>query len=87
MIMLIRLLGPEYIVWDKAAAIRFRKPGRATLFARFVITEDELAHIRTALATQPKLDRVYSVELADAAGEVNAAVEKTIYIRRKDARP
>lgn len=87
MIMLIRLLGPEYIVWDKAAAIRFRKPGRATLFARFVITEDELAAIRTALATQPKLDRVYLVELADAAGEVHASVEKTIYVRRKDAQP
>ncbi len=33
MIMFIKLLGPKYIVWDKAATIRFRKPGRTTLYA------------------------------------------------------
>src|SRR5262250_862262 len=33
MIMLIKILGPGYTVWDKAATIRFLKPGRATLFA------------------------------------------------------
>jgi acyl-coenzyme A thioesterase PaaI-like protein len=32
MVMLIRLLGPEYIVWDKSASIRFKKPGRSTLY-------------------------------------------------------
>ena len=31
MIMLIMLLGPHYIVWDKAAAIRFKKPARSTM--------------------------------------------------------
>lgn len=85
MIMLIKLLGAEYIVWDKAATIRFRKPGRATLTARFVITEDELAAIRAAAASQPSVDRTYTVELTDAAGVVHATIEKTIYIRRKDA--
>jgi acyl-coenzyme A thioesterase PaaI-like protein len=49
MIMLIRLLGPQYIVWDKAATIRFRKPGRGTLYARFAIEEEESPG-RTALA-------------------------------------
>ena len=28
MLMLIHALGPEYIVWDKAAVIRFSRPGR-----------------------------------------------------------
>src|SRR6266849_6639758 len=45
MVMLIRILGPEYTVWDKAATIRFRKPGRSTLYARFVIDEEEIATI------------------------------------------
>lgn len=85
MIMLIKLLGPEYIVWDKAAAIRFRRPGRGKLTARFVITEQELAAIRAAAAAQPSVDRIYTVELADAAGVVHATIEKTIYIRRKHA--
>src|SRR5436305_1518449 len=78
MIMLIRLLGREFIVWDKAAEIRFRKPGRATLYATFKIGEEELAEIREATANGP-LDRVYTVELVDAAGLSHATVTKTIY--------
>ena len=35
MLMLIHILGPEYVVWDKAAKIRFRKPGKKTLYAEF----------------------------------------------------
>ena len=82
MIMLMHNLGPEYIVWDKAAAIRFKKPGKSRLFARFFLDESELQFIRQELLTQPKLDRVYRVELADAAGEMYAWVDKTIYLAR-----
>src|SRR5689334_18498320 len=35
MLMLIHILGPEYIVWDKAAAIRFKKPGKGVVKASF----------------------------------------------------
>jgi hypothetical protein len=83
MIMLIKLLGPGCVVWDKAATIRFRKPGRTTLFARFVIPEEEIAEIRRRLETEPSIDRVYSVDLTDAEGVVHATVEKTIYVRKK----
>ena len=83
MIMLIRNLGPAYTVWDKAASIRFWKPGRGTLYTRFVIDEAELSEIRRLLETAPSIERVYVVELADAAGTVHATVEKTIHIRKK----
>ena len=33
--MLIKTLGADYIVWDKAAKIRFKRPGKETLFADF----------------------------------------------------
>ncbi len=82
MIMLIKILGRGYIVWDKAATIRFRKPGRGKLFARFVIQEEEIATIRRLLETGNSIDRVFNVDLTDAAGVVHASVEKTIYIRR-----
>lgn len=82
MMMLIKLLGPGYVVWDKAASIRFRKPGRSTLYARFRITPDEIAAIEAGAAAHPPIDRVYHVDLVDAAGVVHASVEKTIYIRR-----
>ena len=82
MILLIKILGPDYTVWDKAATIRFVKPGRSTLYARFVIEVEEIQTIRRLLETAPSIDRVYRVDLTDAAGVVHAAVEKTIYIRR-----
>lgn len=83
MIMLIKILGPGYVVWDKAATIRFRKPGRSTLFARFRIPDEEIAEVRRLLETAPSIDREYQVELKDAGGVVHAVVDKTIYIRRK----
>jgi acyl-coenzyme A thioesterase PaaI-like protein len=84
MLMLIKLLGRDYVVWDKAATIRFRRPGRTTLRARFVVTPSEVAEIRAALAGRKSIDRVYTVELVDDAGKLHAQVEKTIYIARRE---
>jgi acyl-coenzyme A thioesterase PaaI-like protein len=83
MIMLIKILGPEYVVWDKAAAIRFKRPGKSTLYAKFILTEEEIAAIEAAAGTAPSIERSYLVELVDAAGALHASVEKTIYIRKK----
>jgi acyl-coenzyme A thioesterase PaaI-like protein len=83
MIMLIKNLGPGYVVWDKAAAIRFMKPGRGTLFAEFVLADEELNSIRSELQRLASLDREYEIQLTNAEGLVCAVVEKTIYIRRK----
>lgn len=85
MIMLIRALGPGYVVWDKAASIRFRRPGRTTLHARFVIDDAELDAIRAALTESATTDRVYHVDLVDADDVVHASVEKTVHIRRQDS--
>jgi acyl-coenzyme A thioesterase PaaI-like protein len=85
MIMLIRNLGPGYVVWDKAAAIRFLRPGRGTLRARFALTDGELDTIREVLATRRKVDRVYAVRLVDGDGVACAEVEKTIHVRRAEA--
>ena len=81
-LMLINILGPGYVVWDKAASIRFRKPGRGALEARFSISEDEIAAIRELTARERSVDRVYTVELKDRDGIVCASIEKTVYIRR-----
>jgi hypothetical protein len=84
MIMLIRRLGPEFVVWDKAATIQFKKPGRETLHARFVVSDEELAAIRAALETKRSVDRSYLVELVDGSRTVCATIEKVIYIRRRE---
>jgi hypothetical protein len=83
MIMLMKVLGRDYVVWDKAASIRFRRPGRTTLFAHFLLTRDAVDGIRTELETAEKLDRYFTLELKDAAGEVHAIIEKTINVRKR----
>jgi len=85
MIMLIKLLGPDYVVWDKAATIRFKHPGRTTLYARFTLDEHELENIRSELVDRLKLDRVFYVDLTDGGGKVHASIEKRIHVRRKDS--
>lgn len=82
MLMLLWNLPKGYVVWDKAASIRFRRPGRSTLYARFTLDQAELDAIMLALQERPAVDRGYSVELADASGTVHAIVEKTVYIGR-----
>lgn len=84
MVMLIENLGPTYVVWDKAATIQFKKPGRTTLYARFVLEEEELSAIKAELTRRRSLERIYQVNLADAEGVVHASVEKVIYIARKN---
>src|SRR5512134_3369734 len=45
MLILIEHLGSAYAVWDKAASIRFVRPGRGTVRARFEIPAERIAEI------------------------------------------
>ena len=83
MVMLNMLLGAEYIVWDKAAKIDFKRPGRATLNAEFVVSVRETQAIVDALVKTGKIERVYTVDLIDDKGQICASVEKTLHIRRR----
>ncbi len=38
MVMLIKNLGRDYIVWDKSATVRFRNPAAATLYRSFLLS-------------------------------------------------
>jgi len=81
LVMLARRLGPDYQVWDKAATIEFRKPGRAALYARFRIEESEIEALRQALARDGRIERTYAVDLVDANGTVHAHFTKTVHLR------
>lgn len=83
-VMLTKNLGPEYAVWDKAASIRFKKPGRGSLYARFTLPGEEISYIETMLDASSSVELEYLVDLTDGDGEVHATVEKTLHIQRKD---
>lgn len=82
MLLLMQRLGSEYTVWDQAATIEFKKPGRGKVGARIVVTDDDLAVIRRETAGGEKYLPEFLVEVADAAGDVVARVHKTLYVRR-----
>jgi hypothetical protein len=89
MLILIHRLGPGYLVWDKAASIRFRRPGRSRLQARFALPPGEEEAIRAALGSAPKVDRTYTAELVDGEGVVHATLEKVVHVslRATDGAP
>ena len=83
MIMLIKILGRDYEVWDKAATIRFRKPGRSTLRATFKFEDAELEAIRADVQRNGKIERTYTAELKDETGEVCMSCEKLLSIKAR----
>jgi acyl-coenzyme A thioesterase PaaI-like protein len=85
MLLAMRSLGRDYMVWDQAAEIRFVKPGRGTVVADFTLGDDVLAAMRAATADGGKYLHWFDTEVRDASGEVVASVRKQVYVRRKKA--
>ena len=84
MMMLLHNLGRDYIVWDKSAAIRFRKPGTGIVSARFELSREQIEEIRSLADQEPKVEPQFQVHILDMSGQVIAEVDKTLYVRRKD---
>ncbi len=83
MLMLMQLLGRDYIVWDKAASIDFISPGKGPVHAEFRIDDELLAQIRQHTADGDKYLPELRVEVRDDEGTLVAIVHKTLYIRLK----
>jgi acyl-coenzyme A thioesterase PaaI-like protein len=86
MLLLMRLLGPDYIVWDKAATIDFRRPGRGRVHACIRVEEERVEEIRRRTAGGDAFRPVFEIPILDEEGEVVAQVEKVIHVRRKEGR-
>jgi len=84
MLMLMANLGGDYIVWDKAATIRYRTPGKGTVRVEFRLSDSQIEDIREKLRTLPKYEPVFTVEVKDEQGTVVAEVEKLLYVRLKE---
>ena len=85
MIALKHALGTGYVVWDKSASIRFRRPGVTNVRAHFHLTDQRLSEIRTALERDGVCDAAFQVEILDPSGEVISRVERVIYCATREA--
>lgn len=85
MTLLLRHLGRDHVVWDRAAEIEFLKPGRGDVTTRFRLTPEDVQRLRAAAADGSKVLEWFTSEAVDADGAVVARVRKQVYVRRKDA--
>jgi Domain of unknown function (DUF4442) len=85
MLMLMANLGRDYIVWDKTATIRYRRPGKGTVRAEFRLTNAQLDDIRDKLNTLPKYEPTFTIEVKDGQGTVIAEVEKLLHVRKTES--
>jgi acyl-coenzyme A thioesterase PaaI-like protein len=83
-IMLMHNLGGDYLVWDKSGSIEYVAPGRGTVRARFVLTEQRVADIRAQAVGGEKVLPEFQVEVRHAESDALVAlVRKTLYVRLK----
>ena len=84
MIQLINILGSDYIVWDKSATVKFLKPIKKKVFARFLISDEILAEIIFKVKSDKKCSVDLVTNFQDEVGIIYAEVIKTIYIADKE---
>jgi acyl-coenzyme A thioesterase PaaI-like protein len=83
MVMILKNLGSDYIVWDKRSEIEYVSPGKATVFAEFNLLEADLDEIKREVEVSGKYLKWFEVDIKTADGTVVAIVKKQIYVRKK----
>ena len=83
MLLLIQLLGKEYLVWDKSADIEFVKATTKKVTSKIKITSNELEEIKYHTDTGEKYLPEFTIEIKDEDDELVAIVRKILYVRRK----
>jgi acyl-coenzyme A thioesterase PaaI-like protein len=83
MLQLMKILGKEYVVWDKAANIKFKRPIKKTVYTRFLITDKILKEIKEKVEQHGSYTIDLPVLLQDKQEVIYAEIIKTIYIADK----
>ena len=82
-LMLMGILGNDYVVWDKAASIDYVAPGTKQLFAEFVLSQQQVDDIIAATAGGEKVLPEFKVIIRDSGGRCVAKIRRTLYLRKK----
>lgn len=84
MIQLIKILGENYVVWDKNATIKYKRPARETVFCDFVFTSDEIKSIKNDVLKKREIDLVKTSNIVSKNNIIIAELTKTIYVADKE---
>lgn len=82
-LLLMKILGRDYTIWDKSAAIDFIKPGKGKVTAEFEITDAMIEDIKSKTESGDKYLPTYCIEVKDQDRQTICKVEKTLYIKKK----
>jgi len=80
MVMLMRSLGKEFVVWDKTAHIRFKRPGKSRLYCVMKVTPEDLQNIRNQVKECGHASKTFSIRWIDKHEVVHAEIERQCYI-------
>lgn len=83
---LLHHLGQDFVVWDKEATIKFKRPGKGRVRATFEIPPHEIDKIRHEALNQDKTEPVFKTTIRDLDNKVVAEVEKIVYVKAKSKR-
>jgi hypothetical protein len=84
MLMLYRIFSEDFVVWDRSAQIKFIKPSKVTLFARYSLSQDILESIKKEVFEKGASNYLFKIELLDSKGVIHALIERTVYIATKE---
>jgi acyl-coenzyme A thioesterase PaaI-like protein len=83
MLLLMQILGKEYLVWDKAADIEFIKASKKKVRTVIKITDKNLEDITLMTKAGKKYFPEFMLDVIDEDNELVARVKKTIYVKKK----
>lgn len=83
MLILMDALGKDFLVWDKAATVRFLRPGKTSVHARFEISKAQIEEIRRDTLECGKCEPVFTVSLLDTHGQEIAQIDKVLWVKAK----
>ncbi len=83
MIQLLQILGDDYVVWDKAASIKYKRPAKETIYGEFIFSAEEIDALKNDLKLKNEIDIVKTMHLVNAEAIVFAEISKTVYVAKK----
>lgn len=83
MVQLIHILGDDFVVWDKSATIKYKRPAKETVYGEFIFSIEEIENIKQSILKEDEMEVSKSTHLTNNRNEVFAEVSKVIYIANK----
>ena len=83
MTQLMQILGDDFVVWDKAATIHYKRPAKETLFCEFIFSDEEIETIQKRVQNEHEITVEKTTHLTNKENTIFAEVIKIVYIAEK----